>query len=77
MAAAKRGTGMDELRAVASVMREFGILHYKTAEMEVLLGGAPAVKGAKPEADPLAKKREFYRNQLGRDVSDEELGMLP
>jgi hypothetical protein len=72
---------VSELKAVASAMRELGILKYQGHGIEVLLGPEPIPpedkKKKKEPDDVMLERRRHYELQLGRAVSDQELKYLP
>jgi hypothetical protein len=67
---------LSELSDLIDLMRRRGVLKLVHQGTEILLGAEP-VKLEKAERDPLAMRRSFYEEQLGRPVSDQELEKLP
>lgn len=59
--------------------REKGVVRLAFEGTEIVLGPPPALKdaAAKAKGDPLATRREYYVNMLGRPVGDKELELLP
>lgn len=73
----RRTSDMDELkvRQKVALMRELGIVVLDG----LTLGPEPLPKTRLPKADndPLAQRRAYFENLLGRKLSDKELEALP
>lgn len=79
MAGPKLNVALADLAAAVADMRKLGVIVWANSPVgDITLGPVPiSSRLASQPADPMAARRAYYADLLGRPVSDEEAKRLP